>query len=878
MSIRKGCPICDRDSLLIYPVRYAIACPRGAAKVPALSGNFRVDDLAPQDVATARYTLRSLRGGYLYTYDEKRKLLRAYMVTGDGTLWKFPPGIAPPPGNSAKYNLTANLCPFGDDYPQSYGLCVSIQHTPGDDEATKLWIGWSNVRWTRDMVFKKIEDIAWRKLHMQCIDVSAMIAGGAAHTGEFEAVRGGISHFAMDHHAMAEAFDFSNRAPNDDIRLRQSHADARIAKVMAESPLKQGFVIAVNDPVGIANDLAELTIPDSHNGFDTGIYWKYVSAQLLERAEAGIRANAKASAGLGYGISKRIADANALNAVVRAPGEPAADLAGLYRFVRRWIATGSAGRAARAEQRKIDDIPTAELEAADEAWAAACARMGPDGKPLIGRDGKPVSVIDKQALERFRKDEYPRALDAFKPGWLALVQAHAEWLKCRLLADWMTGNHDMRDLRSGYAYSESCAQSIGAAAGTQACRKELDDWLNGQASDTHNLYVRALLFNQETLMAAADAQVRGSDIQYENILNLYKASIEKIEQFGTAGNLRDRLVVTTANTIVDVLAKGARGVAAGFVTIRLSMHAGVSIKAAGLTPIEMRTWVLKQGEALGLKLDGDRLARQAAAANIRREVFKAAPPSDPAVFAYAIDTDAWVRAGKLEASEVKAIKLPGVDVTRKWLGASSPVEFHQGVATAIFQLVALRFAYADFNESDRFNYDETLLKLTGSVVAILGNIVETVSETFIKAPVHPLSDFIMKHWAWFNRKTAGVAAHGGRWIGALAGVFVSGVDLFEKAPGALRNHEKNVVGLYLSSGILGMYIALSPAVSSIPLIGAWLPPLWPILVVSIAIGVVVVHVESTAIVEWVALCKFSKTPAYRSLDEELKAFNFAVER
>ncbi|WP_420956794.1 toxin VasX [Burkholderia gladioli] len=91
MPTTKGCPLCDRQSLLIYPVRYAIACPRGASKAPALSGNFRIDGRAPQAVATAKYTLRALRPGYLYTYDEKRKKLAAYMVLDDGIMWSFPP-------------------------------------------------------------------------------------------------------------------------------------------------------------------------------------------------------------------------------------------------------------------------------------------------------------------------------------------------------------------------------------------------------------------------------------------------------------------------------------------------------------------------------------------------------------------------------------------------------------------------------------------------------------------------------------------------------------------------------------------------------------------------------------------------------------------
>ncbi|HEV7815716.1 MAG TPA: toxin VasX [Janthinobacterium sp.] len=59
----------------MYPVRYAVACPAGAAGVPALSGNFKIIQ-APADIGAARYTLRPLRNGYLYTFDEKRQRLK----------------------------------------------------------------------------------------------------------------------------------------------------------------------------------------------------------------------------------------------------------------------------------------------------------------------------------------------------------------------------------------------------------------------------------------------------------------------------------------------------------------------------------------------------------------------------------------------------------------------------------------------------------------------------------------------------------------------------------------------------------------------------------------------------------------------------------
>jgi hypothetical protein len=77
------CSFCDRKGLLLYPVRYAVACPAGAEKAPGLSGNFKIEN-APAEIATAKYTLRAIRTGFLYTYDEKRDRLKGYLVMPGG--------------------------------------------------------------------------------------------------------------------------------------------------------------------------------------------------------------------------------------------------------------------------------------------------------------------------------------------------------------------------------------------------------------------------------------------------------------------------------------------------------------------------------------------------------------------------------------------------------------------------------------------------------------------------------------------------------------------------------------------------------------------------------------------------------------------------
>jgi hypothetical protein len=506
-------------------------------------------------------SLRALRPGYLYTYDEKRRRLRAYMVLEDGIMWSFTPGQRSPQA-SAEGLMTQGCANRGDLAFETLGRCVDVEHTPGVDEATNLWIGWSNVQWTPALV-ESVYQESWRKLHMQCVNVPSMMAGSAVDTGEFRANYGKVAHFAMDEQAVKAAFDFSNRDTQSEIRQRRRNLPNRIGDAMAESPNKKGFVVAVNDPVGVANDLSELTVPSANNGFDEDIYWKATSAQLIQRAEMGIRARARESTRMSYAVSKEIQQVD-MNPGFMAPGSGggAADLGQLYRLATGFFKTGSLTKAMEDDNRRAADVPAAQQEAEDDDWLEASTR--------INEQGKRVPVLDERALKEEFPKQYQQALDAFHPAWHALAQAHADWLNCQLLSDWMLGNTDRQDIRSGYAYSESCAQAIGAGAGTEMCMKVLNDWLSeSRLSNTRNIFARALAFNQDDLMNSADAKIHGSDIQYENFMNIYKGSVKKFEDRHGQVSLRDRLVLTAGNVIVATLSNAAESAGKKLVMIRL---------------------------------------------------------------------------------------------------------------------------------------------------------------------------------------------------------------------------------------------------------------------------------------------------------------------
>jgi hypothetical protein len=829
------CEFCDRKGLLIYPVRYAIACPAGAAGVPGLSGNFKID-AAPQDIGTAKYTLRAMRAGYLYTYDEKRGLLKAYMVMPKGHMWNFPIEQRPP-----RPEMVPFQCVDTGEVVRAH--CVDIPHTPADP-ATNLWIGWTSVIWTKALI-KKVGDAAWRKKHMQCINVPAMLAGGAQHTAEFKANASKIAHFAADGAAMRKAFAFSNTSTFSE--NAQHQWASRIADIMAaQAPHNKGFIIAVNDPVGITNDLSELVVPGLDSGFDEKMYRAKIVADLLHSTEQSVRAQAQNDVVFSDDVAKM------------AENDPDGDAYNATKTL--WSMFKAGGPSNYAKQQKQDvqkygaDQEGRQNAAADHAW-----------EEMTHEDGKPV--LDEQRLKSFTV-EYDAAVKAFEPMFNKLVNAHAGWLKSEQLANWMDGVHDATDIRSGYAYSESVGQCIGKAVATKPCVDQLNAWLNsGKISDIHNLYSRALLFNQNDIIAASEPHLKGSDIQIENILNLYKGAIDRVDK-RDAAKLLDRLALTTSNIIVSAVRNSARTAARWLVIARLNIHANGSINASNMTPGDLAKWLVAEAKVEGIKLD---TSNKQTKSNAYKEADQAIKKnaSHPDLYAYEFDIAKLEKDGYISPGSVKGVKLPGVDTARKWLGSSAPREFHLGVATTIVQILALNFALDDVANNDQFNQRETRIKAAMAIVGLTGTIMDTIGGTVAKSTTHPLAVFINKQWA-MGAESAERFAFIGRVIGSVAGAVVAGYDLFSNAPEAFTDKKYGLGILYIASGALGAYIAYAGAFMTAATL------FWPAVIAAFCVAIAIALINAGALKQWVSRCYFSTKEHYDTLDAELKAYNHAA--
>ena len=832
---QKNCTYCNRKGLLIYPVRYAVACPAGAAGVPGLSGNFKIVD-APQDIGAVKYTLRALRPGYLYTYDETRRLLKAYVVMARGHLWNFPIEFPAPDVRRSMSCL--------DHVEVTKSFCVDVSYSDKEPSGN-FWIGWSNSSWTRDLI-KLVGDTNWRRKHMQCIDVKAMIAGGALHTGEFKSAHTSVSHFAADVRTMQKAFGFSNTSITHETRQRRWAPDM-ITAFNAHSPTHQGYIVAVNDPVGVTNDLSELTVPTDSSGFDERVYRGTIINDLLNKTEQSVRASAKVAFAEEHPAVSYEKSMN-YKSGYRSFGERMRDLS---------VGDSKSEKAYELQQKRFEaDREKHEQAAMDNAW-----------KELTTNEGVPLLDESKR---KALPAEYKKAMKAFEPMAFRLAQAHKQWLASAQLANWMGGVHDSSCILSGYAFRESLAQCVGKAATSTQCGEQLTRWLNSpNTADTRNLYLRALLFNHDAIANASQAAIGGGDIKLEHVFSIYQGALQRLQN-GEEAKLVDHLVLTTANILVKALTHSGKAIMKNVALVSLSLLGKTTISPSNLSARDLRDWALAQAEQQRIRLAGDRGQIRAKSLKEAKKIVPRAP-LDGGICAYELDVVKLEQDGRISPGTMKAIRIPGFDLTKKWFGSSK--ELNLGSVAAILQVVALYFSISEYTSSDRFDSTTAGYAAVVTSVSLIATVLETVATTVEKAPTHPLSVYLYEQWS-FGSNIARQAIPLAKRAALIAGVASAFAD-FVAGISALMKGEMVLGTLYMASGVLGVVLTIAAYLG--------VAFFWPAFIAAIAVAIALSLYKKTLLKKWIMRCFYAagqlgKPPleSYPSLDEELIAYTNAI--
>ncbi|GGY29136.1 hypothetical protein GCM10007387_09220 [Pseudoduganella albidiflava] len=674
-----------------------------------------------------------------------------------------------------------------------------------------------------------------------------MINGVAPHAAKLKSTFNEIPHFSKPDSALEKAFDFSNVPASRDAMIGRKGES--IKSVLEDRCPYGGFIAALNDPVGITNDLSELTCPTEHAGFDENMYRGMICTNLIKSIEYGVRHEARATVEgemlleLAAEINPEVAQGDAIGKIWKM-----VKAGGLTKYIEQQ----------KSDIKKYGNTKEGRISSAqDRAWSE------------ITTDGEGNRLLDSARMAAF-PSEYIKSINEYEPTGAKLADLHRAWLASGQLSGWMEGTHDEADIRSGYAYRESLAQCIGKAVGTNQCQLTLERWMtSGKLSDTKNLYARALLFNQKDILEAAETDIRGSDFKPKYILSIYKGALGRVAK-NQAEKLVDRLALTTANFLARALGQANNTIMRNLALASLSLQARTFISATELTRKNLSDWIVATALDKGAATKNDFAALYASA---RKEAKRVLPKyrMGPVVCAFELDIKGLESEGRIQPGALKTVGIPTKELIKKWLGSSA--EFNTGVVGVILQIVALYFASEDVSRSDRFDKAKFDAKLAVATVSLSATLVECVTSTLEKKPEHPLSKTLLGQWALGGGKVSG-RLRLAKGVGAFAGVINAGIDIWS-AWGAWQDGDLLLASAYTTSAIVcgGLAYAGFSMGSAM---------FWYLFALAFVLGLIIGHLRPPPLKKWISRCYFSsqiladKAKRYAALDEELEAFNDAA--
>lgn len=511
------CEVCDKKGFSILPVRYAIARTDVETRAAKLEGAYSESftDIA-LGAAQAEYTLRLLRAGYLYVFNEVRGEWKAYEVDDDAYLSEFNINDkAPPPAQE----LAPKPC--GRRATSRLGRSVFI---PDPGRAGAVWFGFTDTAWTADVLAKnKIEKN--RAKHMRRIDVGAW----AAKKGK--ATQPHLGPLVEDAAKVAD-FKFNVEPPTDgSIQVHGGPAALMFSRAHVCQHSKaevEGFVdaaqsaakgmppgmVALNDPVGCALDLNHLMtfrIAQFERQDNRG--WKKATGVGIE----GIR-HAMEEQGLADALKDK--------------------------QVAYFMGQGRYG---------IGEMPTSltneeQVNAKKDAW-----------KRYSDDYSESSRISFEQKLEADMAKFYTEKLTP-------IAKAFVAWYRCKPFVDNMVLNHDEAHLGSGESFTRIVAVLLSDIMGHKVIADTVQAELAGMFSNIENITMRGLCLNNseaaKKLEESLSPQLEmGNPGAWTNVNKAFSHVLQK----GAAGELDGpmakiaKLAYNISGPIVTILGKAGSG-------------------------------------------------------------------------------------------------------------------------------------------------------------------------------------------------------------------------------------------------------------------------------------------------------------------------------
>ena len=627
----RRCQFCDRAGLPILPLRYAVA-RADMGKAPDLSAPFGpgVSDIA-LPAHLAHYTLRLLRPGYLYVYDEHRREWTAYQAVQGGYLFEFDPHAKVPPGGWGQAHFACSR--QGD---AMIARCLTVKDAA---QATRVWLAFSDVIWT-EAVLRQHEDTEYRQTHMRCIDMAKVRQGASQpHAAALSGLAGRVAEFAatpadLDAETRAYVKRYLPIPYTQPAQLLEDSEETRLAlrlssrlitdllprAVTTTSPLSgrtpsaawafslldieadaaqahafeqwaataaqpwQPAMVALDDPVGIALELNGLVLQHTAEfSEEPQRKWRHETALTIAALKQAVMEGA---------VKKEAAKRKGWADVVTNMGEYGDPQAAM--ILQTVVGPDGKTAAEHIEAARQADHARIEAEVAQSADTI--------GEEAWQEDYATLFDEAAQQAELSPSSDYARALDEHARTRIEpLDESFLAWLKSQPMERYFLHNFDTAHLGSGLSYIAILGSLFTMTGGRAAVVRYLEDELVRDPTQRTALVIRGFAFNQDALVrawiqGATAAQEEGlaptlaeaGEKVYDGFKDVILAGNEGAVFHGLSGYVY-RLSAGIVNVLSKEVTSATARLAARLPTRMLYGILGSIARTEGLTLIDLHT-------------------------------------------------------------------------------------------------------------------------------------------------------------------------------------------------------------------------------------------------------------------------------------------------
>ncbi|ALM53977.1 T6SS effector BTH_I2691 family protein [Halomonas huangheensis] len=883
------CPYCQKSGLPILPLRYSVTrtdSESGLPVGPALSGSFGegVTDIAlPEGQA---YTLRLVRAGYLYVFNEVRGSWSGYIVTEKGYLFPYVTeiksdvlaGMNPdqiqggidallqPPSDEEEFTCTLNP---DHQYP---GRCITI---PNADQADNIYLAFSDTAWTKRVWHEHATNAQigdnglQRRDHMRRLSLAEWRGGSTKHAAPLAALEDRVAETGYPLMSANMSEPVSSEEDSAPPRTPFGHSQSslngiegqveglqRWAEAQAEPLGMSPVMVALEDPVGITADLASLM-------------GTRLREKMSDPSQARPLAISSAIANIRQGIRE-----DAENRQIYRTERQATQLA----YSREMVLAGVFSSDVREMQQEIREnwsnpTPVQLSTARDDAWNDYTSKL---------------NMPKLQAWE----SKWQKELQDFDTEQLVpLARTHVRWMESDNLYKHLDTQHDDRDIETGAAFVDTLLLCIQDTQEYAPCSALYQRWLSAQTIDRRNLVLRALGYHQAVILEQWEEKLQGGlmpdalrGLPWNALIGAYGEALDALRD--GSQNAVVRLTAALGGPFAKVAAKAVDGVvgpalvAMGVIgrapvilaDVTMSKQAAIAELVARMMAVNPEVGTLDDlNRAIDIQMRKARIYGMHIEGTGRHRYLLMA---DPRVVGDYPGQDAQGNARRFAESAILT-EADRKELTRLRWRQLLPTEAGLGVVAGILQCIALGKLADDLASGMAHEQNENRWRYHTGLVGLGGTLAETVGK-WSKSASQVGSRAAMR----LERYLGTALRVSGRVLGLGAGMVMA---VWDVARGWQEVQEGNgwVGGFFFASAAssvlaMGMFAGWFGAT----ILGLSTTGIGIVLVVLvIAIAILIEVLKDNKVQDWLERCYFGKFEAgerYQNSELELSELELAL--